>query len=311
MNISVIGSIFVDHKAYPYGKFIPDGRNSGYEIQVHGGVGRNIAQNLSHIGIDTNLVSLADDNGGGEDVISALYKSRVGTQFIKKTKSGMGKWIAVFNENGDVAASISVRPELEKIADIIEDNHEAIFGTSDGIILEADIDEEAVRKTFLYARKYGVKVYCVVSVMKVLLEQIHLLDGAECFVCNLQEAEMMFGTSLEQMSESELSKYISSNIAKTGFNMLIVTLGERGAVYCDRSGNFGSCPAEDANLVDSTGAGDAFASGAFAALIGGKSLGEACRIGAVTAANVISDKKNVCTDFKCDKFGLNKLGDNS
>ncbi len=310
MNISVIGSVFVDHKAYPYGKFIPDGRNSGYDIQVYGGVGRNIAQNISHIGIDTDFISLVDDSGTGEDIISSLNDSRVKTRFVKKAKQGMGKWIAVFNESGDVAASISVRPELKGIADIIDENHEAIFGNSKGVILEADIDDDAVQRTFFYARKYGVKVYCVVSVMEVLLKMIHLLKGAECFVCNLQEAEMMFNASFEKLDNTELAKYISSNISKTGFNKLIVTRSEKGAVYCDLSGDFGVCPAEEADLVDSTGAGDAFASGAFAALINGKTLAEACHIGAVTAAYVISDKNNVCPDFKCDKFGLNGSGDN-
>ena len=46
MGIVVIGAVFVDVKGYPEANFIPTGRNAGRVEHVHGGVGRNVAEDI-------------------------------------------------------------------------------------------------------------------------------------------------------------------------------------------------------------------------------------------------------------------------
>lgn len=306
MSITVIGTIFLDIKAFPFGKFIPDGRNPGYELQVHGGVARNIAEDLSNIGIETRLVSLADDSGLGTDVIRHLENKRVDTSYIQKDRTGMGKWIAVFDDTGDVAAQISVRAETERIADIIEENHFEIFNNTESIILEMDMDEKSIDKIVKYASDYKKKIYGVVSAMSITLERRKFFRYIDCFICNLQEASMLFNDDISSENIDLLMDYISEHLEETEFDKLIVTLGECGAVYAESNGNKGYIPAEDVVLVDSTGAGDAFCAGASAALSRGKSIAVACSIGSKLAADVITTTNNVCQDYNYDIFNLNK-----
>ena len=47
MGIVVIGAVFVDIKGYPESNFIPSGRNAGRVEQVHGGVARNVAEDIA------------------------------------------------------------------------------------------------------------------------------------------------------------------------------------------------------------------------------------------------------------------------
>ena len=49
MGIVVIGAVFVDIKGYPEGAFIPTGRNAGSVEQIHGGVGRNVAEDIANV----------------------------------------------------------------------------------------------------------------------------------------------------------------------------------------------------------------------------------------------------------------------
>ena len=51
MSIVVIGAVFVDIKGYPLSTYIPCGRNVGRVEEVHGGVSRNIVEDLSLIHI--------------------------------------------------------------------------------------------------------------------------------------------------------------------------------------------------------------------------------------------------------------------
>ena len=47
MGIVVIGAVFVDIKGYPLSTYIPGGRNAGRVEQVHGGVSRNVAEDIA------------------------------------------------------------------------------------------------------------------------------------------------------------------------------------------------------------------------------------------------------------------------
>ena len=107
MGMVVIGAVFVDIKGYPTSAFIPTGRNAGRVEQIHGGVGRNVAEDIANCELRPTFVSLVDDSGTGVDVVRKLKSHRVNTDYIRKTRNGMGTWLAVFNDDGDVAASSS------------------------------------------------------------------------------------------------------------------------------------------------------------------------------------------------------------
>ena len=49
MGIVVIGAVFVDVKGYPDYAYIPAGRNAGRVEYVHGGVGRNVAEDIANV----------------------------------------------------------------------------------------------------------------------------------------------------------------------------------------------------------------------------------------------------------------------
>ena len=49
MGIVVIGAVFVDIKGYPLSTYIPGGRNAGRIEQVHGGVSRNVAEDIANV----------------------------------------------------------------------------------------------------------------------------------------------------------------------------------------------------------------------------------------------------------------------
>ena len=127
MGIVVIGAVFVDVKGYPEANFIPTGRNAGRLEHVHGGVGRNVAEDIANCELRPTFVSLVDESGDGVDVIRKLKNHKVNTDYIWTTRDGMGTWLAVFDNDGDVAASISKRPNLLPIVDILDKHGDEIF----------------------------------------------------------------------------------------------------------------------------------------------------------------------------------------
>ena len=192
MGIVVIGDVFIDVKGYSTAPFIPGGRNAGVIQQIHGGVGRNVVEDIANIELKPTFVSLVDDDAMGDDVIRKLERHKVDTRYMRKVKNGMGTWLAVFDQDGDVVASISKRPDHRPIEQILDEHGDEIFQDADSVVIEIDIDKEIVKKTFHYAEKYGKKVYALVSNMTIAIERRDFLRRTACFVCNQQEAGILF-----------------------------------------------------------------------------------------------------------------------
>ena len=306
MGIVVIGAVFVDVKGYPDGNFVPTGRNAGRVERVHGGVGRNVAEDIANCELRPTFVSLVDDSGDGADVVQKLKNHKVNTDYIWKTRDGMGTWLAVFDNDGDVAASISKRPNLLPIADILDRHGDEIFARADSVICEIDIDKEIVKRVFKLAKKHGKKVFSVVGNMSIALERRDFLKSIDCFVCNIQEAGILFYDDYSGKTKEEMVDILSEKVMAAQIPSMIVTMGGDGAVYADMHGDKGYCPARKVDVKDTTGAGDSFCAGVAIGLTYGKTLGRACEIGAHLAASVIVTTDNVCPRFLPRELGIDR-----
>lgn len=305
MGIVVIGAIFVDIKGFPLDAYIPTGRNAGTIKYIHGGVSRNVVEDIANIELRPTFISIVDHSALGSDVINRLNEHKVNTSYIQKIDQGMGTWLAVFDENGDVAGSISQRPNLMPILDLLEKEGDTIISQCDSIVLEADINKEIIKKVFDLAQKYNKKVFSIVSNISIALERRDLLKKFDCFICNELEAGMLFNEDYSKKSPKELCKIIEEKRQVAKMPALVVTMGSKGCVYADNQGHSGICPANKVHVNDTTGAGDAFCSGVAIGLTYGKSLEEAVKIGTRLASSVIVSNENVCPRFLPQEFGIN------
>ena len=303
-GIVVIGTTFVDIKGYPLGEYIPAGRNAGRVVEVHGGVSRNIAEDIANLGLHPTYVSTVDESGAGSAVVRRLEERGCGTAYIRTAADGLGTWLAVFDHTGDVVASISKRPDMSGIQRILDEEGDDIVSSADSIAVEVDIDEPILMRILELAEKHGRKVYSPVTNMTIAAERSALLNRIDCLVCNLQEAGILFGADYSKTGIQALIGILSEKIKECGIRSMVVTLGSAGAAFVASDGERGYCPTRPVDVVDTTGAGDAFFAGVAAGLTYGKTLEEACKIGTLLATSCISSDENVCRVFSHEESGL-------
>lgn len=304
MGIVVVGTVFVDIKGFPEDIYIPNGRNAGRIEYVHGGVARNVVEDIANLELRPTFVGTVDETSMGRDVVDKLARHKVNVDYVKAVPDGMGTWLALFDHNGDVAGQISKRPDTYLALPILERDGDKIIKDCDSIIFELDLHKDVVKKIFELAEKYEKKVYALVSNMSIALERRDFLQKLDCFICNEQEAGMLFLDDYTETSPEELSHILSEKINAANIPAMIVTMGGKGAVYADKSGNKGTIPARKVVVKDTTGAGDAFCAGAMSGLTYGKSLEESVQIGTILASSVITSSDNVCPRFRPEEFGL-------
>ena len=303
-GIVVIGTVFLDIKGYPIAKYIPGGRNAGRVVRVHGGVSRNVAEDISNVELRPTFVTVVDDDGAGRDVVEKLKRHRVNTEYIRYVPGGMGTWLAVFDNSGDVVASISRRPDPSVIGAVLEEQGDEIISGSDAIAVEVDISDDILKRVFQLAEKYGKKVFALVSNMTIAIERRDLLRQVDCLVCNEQEAGLFFSEEYAGMLPENLAPLLLDRVQIGGLRRMVVTMGAQGAVYAEADGRFGVVPPLNVDVVDTTGCGDAFFAGVCIGLTYGKTLEEACQIGTRLSASVIATRENVCPRFLPAEFGL-------
>ena len=304
MAIVVLGTVFVDIKGFPDDVYSPTGRNAGRVEMVHGGVGRNVAEDIANVELRPKLVSIVDDTPSGAAVLEKLRKHKVNTDYVLTQPDGMGIWLAVFDNTGDLAGSISKRPNMDALTELLDEKGDEIFADADSIVVEIDMDQEIIKRVFHYAEQYQKKVFAVVSNMVIASQRRDFLQSIDCFVCNLQEAGILFVDDFSALTPEELTEELYDRICKANIPSMVVTLGSRGAVFASMDGEKGYYPPETVKVRDTTGAGDAFCAGVAAGLTYGKSLREAVEIGTHLAASVITVSESTCPRFLPQELGL-------
>lgn len=305
MGILVIGATFVDIKGFPYDNYLPTGRNAGRVEYVHGGVARNVVEDIANVELRPTFLSIVDDTPMGEAVVQKLRNHKVNTDYLLTRPDGMGTWLAVFDNNGDVAGSISKRPNMYPIAELLEEKGDEIFSQCPSVVLEIGLDKEIVKGTLSLAKKHKVKTFALVANMSIAAERRDLLQQFDCVICNQQEAGILFLDDYEGKTPEEMRDILAERIVAANIPSMVVTMGADGAVYANLQGEQGVCPARKVQVKDTTGAGDSFCAGVAIGMTYGKTMAESVEIGTTLAASVITSSENVCPRFRPEEFGLN------
>jgi len=120
---------------------------------------------------------------------------------------------------------------------------------------------------------------------------VEMLTGSRIFISNDYELEMIMRTT--GMSRSDLLK-------RTG--TIMTTLGDKGSLVCTSEGETAIPVAKAAQVLDPTGAGDAFRAGMIKGLTMGADLEICARMGAVAASFSVECRGTQCHSFTPEQF---------
>ena len=303
-GIIVLGAVFVDIKGFPDDIYIADGRNAGHVEYIHGGVSRNVVEDLANLELRPTFLGIVDETALGQAVVDKLERHKVNTGYMRVVPGGMGTWLAVFDHNGDLSGSISQRPNLMPILSILEEQGDEIIQNCNSVVAEIDMDKDIIKKVVELCQKYGKKLYGVVSNMNIAVGRRDLLQKFDCLICNQLEAGIFFSDDYSEKTPEEMVDILAERLQVSNVPAMVVTMGGQGAVYAEADGEKGICPAKKVQVKDTTGAGDAFCAGVSAGLTYGRTLAQAVEIGTRLAASVITSSENVCPRFRPEEFGI-------
>jgi ribokinase len=266
VDIGVIGSINMDLvvKAPRFPK--PGETISGGELQmVSGGKGANQAVAAARMGASVAMFGRVGDDVFGPRLIKDLEDDGIDVRTVK-TLEGVATGVAliVIDRSGQntivssYGANESITPdELGTLFSGWSEVGEIVLQME----LPLDIVEQAIRR----AKSEGKHI--ILNAAPADARARTWFGDVDVLIVNETEAELLSGLEVKGVESARLA---GRALRKAGAQVVILTLGERGALLFEGKQEQ-HVPAISVEVVDTTGAGDAFV-GAYAAM---RSAGEA------------------------------------
>lgn len=273
-EITVIGSVNMDIHGAPTGSFVPRDSNPGFIRITAGGVGCNIARNLSRLGRQVCFITAI-----GDDLLSVYAKQALADAKLDYSRSlsipggRTSCYLYVTDESGSMVCAVSdmqitqaLTPDaLQKRLDVLQDGVPIVF--------DANLSAESIR--FLAEEISAPLIADSVSAAKAkhLLCALHRLSILKC-----NELEALALTDAEDVRRA------AQSLVEKGVRRVFITLGAQGACCADERGVWIVPGVRAPKIINTTGAGDAFLAGAVHMFLKGTDPLASARFAAATAA---------------------------
>jgi len=279
MTIAVIGSIHVDFYIKTPKFPQPDETVLGKEFAMHpGGKGANQAVGCARLGVRTYMLSAIGDDFFGKIMVENLSKNNVVTDYIYVAK-GVHTGIAfiILNEVSKENMIIVAPGADEAITpDYVENTLSSL--TPRAVLTQLEIPIQTVYKTLEIGKKVDAITVLNPSPVKYLSSEIY--KYVDVIIPNRVELQQLSG--IEVRTEEDVFK-AGECLLSRGVKVVVATLGARGAAVITYDKKK-IVEAFKVNVVDTVGAGDAFAAGLAVALVEGRDIEEAVRFANAVAA---------------------------
>ena len=288
--VSVIGGLNIDLQGSSVNPLVFNDSNPGEIVMSAGGVGRNIAENISKLNIHSKILSYVGNDALGDFVVNKSSLSGVDTSFIKKhSHLPTSQYLSVLDDNNDMLVSISDMRIIEEMTIQDIDKWNLTIEQSSAIVVDTNIPIPVIE--YLTDKYSNIPLFLDPVSFAKTSKILKLIGRFHTVKPNRLETELISGVKI---TDNDSMLKAAKIIFDMGCKQIFITLGEDGVFYYDGE-NFGQYLHKGVNMISANGAGDAFTAGVvygFLKLNGIKETAEFASAAAVIAlrsANTISD----------------------
>jgi ribokinase len=304
--IAVVGSANVDLTTFNDVFPRPGETIFGQKFDLgFGGKGANQAVAAHLCGANVGMVAKV-----GSDLFGPATIKNFESQGIDATYVGIAEGVSsgvapIFVDANGQNRIIVVKGANDLLSPADVDAASPLLRKADTIVMQFEIPLGTVYHTVRFAKASGIR--CIVNPAPAQAVDFKELGGADYFIPNESEAEVITGMPVHTMDDA---KKCAEFLLRQGMRRVVVTLGERGSLVAG-PGGCEIIPAFKVQAVDTTGAGDAFI-GSFAVFLGeGLPEKEAltrANLYAALSTTKVGTQKSFCSREVFEKEWQNRTG---
>jgi sugar/nucleoside kinase (ribokinase family) len=288
-NILCSGNVSVDIKAYSAEVDETEAYREGSIELVPGGVGRGMAINLKHLGLNTFIHSVIGKDIFGQYLRNGLIEEGINTTLLAESTERKTALFSVMASRGKSATcvySTQILKEIvfdSKVEKVIKENDISTF------VLDSNLSEETLEGFYNYKKSHPeIFVFQNATAPDIAKKTMQYAPLIDLFGCNEYEAAAILGETSVLPDLTTADKFQA-----LGYKNFIITFGEQGVMVRIGNETWNEPPYTPSQIVDTIGAGDAFASGFLMGFLEGDPVKRCIHYGLACAKETLLTRQTV------------------
>ena len=301
-EIICIGGANVDRKYTLTSSLQMGTSNPTSSLQSVGGVARNIAENLGRLGHTVRLLSVVGTDMEYE-VIEKASNNWMNLFSIEKLPNyTTGTYSAVLDSNGEMLLALANMDIYEQLTVDYLKKHESHLANAQLIIIDMNCSKDVIEYIRTVSNGHNIPM-ALIPVSSPKMERMpETLEGIAWLIANKDEAETYLGVTIK---DEESWKEASILLAQKGITNVVITWGNRGIIYANSNEETSYFPAIQVDdVIDVTGAGDAFVSATLYAWLNGDDISTIIQTGMTNASKTIRSSETVRTELSKNNLSI-------
>lgn len=251
--VCVIGGSNIDIQGRPRNELIYKDSNIG-EVNISlGGVGRNIAENLVRMGVNTRLITVIGDDVYGQKIMDEARLLGLNMQdSLILEGAATSTYLSILDHTNDMVLAISHMDIYDRMTVDFIKAKSHIIEHATLCILDTNLPKDVIEYivTTFKSTKFFLDTVSTAKAQKVkdLIGYFHTVKP------NKIEAEILTGIHIANEGDA---KRAADALHQKGVAHVFISLGEEGVFVSDGHETF-VIKAPKTQIVNATGAGDAF-----------------------------------------------------
>ncbi len=266
--------------------------------EVHGGVARNIAENLARLNVPAALLTALGDDSAGRVLQEHAESAGIDTRgSLRLSDTPTGTYTAILDDGGELVVALADMALYDKITPDFLASRQPQRSAAAMAVADLNLPSESISVLLQDARREAVPLV-VVAVSQPKMARLPAgLHGLRLLILNRGELETRIGRALPTEADVRAA---CQEVQAQGAQDVIVTCGSQG-VFHTRGTELVWLAAHQVQVVDVTGAGDAFSAAVCWSLYqGSDDLTLACRRGLKVAAMTLESQETVSPMLAAD-----------
>lgn len=281
MTLIVLGSANRDYTVLVERHPLPGETVLGGSLTVAtGGKGANQAAAGARTGAKTVFLGAVGRDSVGDDVLADLAARGVDTSRVVRADEPTGVALITVSHDGENSIVVAAGANSALEADATTAAITELADADTVLLAQLEIPVEVVTAAVSALQSAGGRFALNLSPSRYVSPK--LLSLADPLILNETEASDLAGSTIDGPADAES---VARRLLETS-RSVVITLGGDGVIVAD-AGGVTHLDAERVTVVDTTGAGDAFAGALAASLAGGSTLLDGVRAGIAAGAAAV------------------------
>ena len=297
--VLVIGAAGVDIVGRALEDLKQETSNPGQLRISHGGVARNVAENLVHLGTDTILMTAVGDDPQGHQLLARVKNEGVDiSPSIIDPNHQTGAYLAVLDRDGTLEHGLDDMSVIGCITPQAIQARSDLFHSASVLVLDCNLPPDTLAAAFNLAEQANLPVAIDPTSSSLAHRLKPHLAGIWLLSPNEREAEELCPMQIPHADEARAVE-AARHLTGLGIDMVMITRAEFGVGYATSEGS-GHVPAVKTIIADPTGAGDALLATVIFALMNEIPPDESVRLGVTAASLTLKSRDSVAPNLSLE-----------